>query len=70
MVIYLCYNNQALGCSQVGKAQDFDSCIPSVQVRPSQPNSTNPNPKPVGEGFGFVVYFGDLNLTSDKKNKK
>ena len=37
-----------------------------VQVLLSAPNSTNPNPKPVGEGFGFVVYFGDLNLTSGK----
>ena len=36
----------------------------------SAPNSTKPNPKPVGEGFGFVVYFGDLNLTSGKNNKK
>ena len=26
-----------LGCSQVGKAQDFDSCIPLVRVQPSQP---------------------------------
>ena len=40
-----------------------------VQVLLSAPNSTNPNPKPVGEGFGFVVYFGDLNLTSGKKTK-
>ena len=26
-----------LGCSQVGKAQDFDSCIPWVRVPPAQP---------------------------------
>ena len=41
-----------------------------VQVLLPAPNSTNPNPKSVGEGFGFVVYFGDPNLTSSKKNKK
>ena len=41
-----------------------------VQVLLSAPNSTNPNPKPVGEGFGFVVYFDDLNLASSKKQTK
>ena len=35
-----------------------------VQVSFLAPNSTNPNPRPIGEGFGFVVYFGDPNLTS------
>ncbi len=26
-----------MGCSQAGKAQDFDSCISLVRVQPSQP---------------------------------
>ncbi len=31
-------------------------------------NETNPNPKPIGEGFGFVVYFDYPNF--NLKNKK
>ena len=31
-----------------------------VQVLLSVPNSRNPNPKLVGEGFGFLFVFGDL----------
>ena len=43
----------------------------TVQVRVllSAPNSTNPNTKPVGEGFGFVVYFDYPNFNLKKKNK-
>ena len=35
-------------------------------------NSTNPNPRPIGEGFGFVVYFDypNLNLKKNKPNGK
>ena len=29
----------------------------AVRSRLSPPNSTNPNLMPVGEGFGFVVFF-------------
>ena len=28
-----------------------------VQFLLSAPNSTNPNPKPIGEGFGFVIFI-------------
>lgn len=41
-----------------------------VRVPPSAPNSTNPNPIPIGEGFGFVIYFDDpnFNLKQEKQN--
>ena len=43
-----------------------------VQVLLSAPNSTNPNPRPVGEGFGFVIYFDDpnFNLKQEKTELK
>ena len=39
-----------MGHRQVGKAQDFDSCIPPVRVRLSQPK----NRKPRLSVFSFV----------------
>ena len=41
-----------------------------VQFLLSAPNSTNPNPRPIGEGFGFVVYFDypNFNLKKEKPN--
>ena len=41
-----------------------------VQVLLSAPNSTNSNPRPIGEGFGFVVYFDypNFNLKKNKPN--
>ena len=58
--------------AELADALDLGSSVNDMQVRflSPAPNSTNPNPRPIGEGFGFVVYFGDLNLTSGKKNKK
>ena len=34
-----------------------------VRVRPSSPapNQENPNLFPIGEGFGFFIFFGELN---------
>lgn len=32
------------------------------------PNSTNPNPKPIGEGFGFVIFIDYPNFNSKRKN--
>ena len=54
--------------AELADAPDLGSGVSDMQVRPLSPapNSTNPNPKPVGEGFGFVVYFDDLNMTSSK----
>lgn len=42
----------------------------SVQVRflSGAPNSTNPNPKPIGEGFGFVIFIDYPNFNSKRKN--
>ena len=39
-----------------------------VQFLLSAPNSTNPNPKPIGEGFGFVIYYDYPNFNSKHKN--
>ena len=39
-----------------------------VQVLLSAPNSTNPNPKPIGEGFGFVIFIDYPNFNSKRKN--
>ena len=36
----------------------------AVRSRLSPPNSTNPNLMPVGEGFGFVVFFEYLNFNA------
>ena len=43
-----------------------------VQFLSGAPNSTNPNPRPIGEGFVFVVYFDypNLNLKKNKPNGK
>ena len=41
-----------------------------VQVLLPAPNSTNPNPKPIGEGFGFVVYFDYPNWGSKQEKQK
>lgn len=58
--------------AELADALDLGSNGNTVQVRPllPAPNSTNPNPKPVGEGFGFVVYFDypNFNLKKEKPN--
>jgi len=48
----------------------FVTTMPHVRAVSLRPNSTNPNPKPVGEGFGFVVYFDypNFNLKKEKPN--
>ena len=39
-----------------------------VQVPLLAPNSRNPNPKPVGEGFGFVIFYDYPNFNAKHKN--
>ena len=39
-----------------------------VQVTLSAPNSTNPNLIPIGEGFGFVIFYDYPNFNSKHKN--
>ena len=39
-----------------------------VQLLLSAPNSTNPNPKPIGEGFGFVIFIDYPNFNAKRKN--
>ena len=39
-----------------------------VQVPSSAPNGTNPNPKPIGEGFGFVIFIDYPNFNAKRKN--
>ena len=41
-----------------------------VQVLLPAPYSKNPNPKPIGEGFGFVVYFDYPNFNSKQDKQK
>ena len=33
-------------------------------------NSTNPNPIPIGEGFGFVIFYGSLSIVGVKIQEK
>ncbi len=41
-----------------------------VQVLSGAPNSKNPNPIPIGEGFGFLLYldYPNLNQVEIKSN--
>ena len=58
------------GMAELADAPDLGSGGFSVQVRfllPA-PNSTNPNPKPIGEGFGFVIFIDYPNFNSKRKN--
>ena len=41
-----------------------DSNIVQVQVLLSAPNSKNPNLVPIGNGFGFLLYFDYPNFNS------
>ena len=45
-----------------------ESNLMEVQVLLSAPNSKNPNPKPIGEGFGFVIFIDYPNFNSKRKN--
>ena len=65
------YNSNA-GVAELVDAQDSGSCISSdvwVQVPSPAPNSINPNPKLIGEGFGFVVYFDYPNFNSRQQKQ-
>ena len=44
-----------------------ESNFMEVQVLLSAPNSTNPNPIPIGEGFGFLLYLDYPNFNSKLK---
>ena len=48
--------------AELADAPDLGSGVPDVKVQVlfGAPNSRNPNPKLVGEGFGFLFVFGDL----------
>ena len=41
-----------------------------VRIHPRPPNQKNPNLFPVGEGFGFFVFLGELNLGTNHKIHK
>ena len=58
--------------AELADALDLGSSVHDMQVRflSPAPNSTNPNPRPIGEGFGFVVYFDYPNFNLKQKNKK
>jgi site-specific DNA recombinase len=40
-----------------------------VRIHPRPPNKKNPNLFPIGEGFGFFVFFGSENEGSCEGNK-
>ena len=46
-----------------------ESDFMQVQVLLSAPNSRNPNPVPIGNGFGFLLYIEYPNFNSKIKNK-
>ena len=39
-----------------------------VQFLLSAPNSINPNPIPIGEGFGFVIFYDYPNFNAKHKH--
>ena len=45
--------------AELADAPDLGSGVPDVkvQVLSGAPNSKNPNPVPVGNGFGFLIYL-------------
>ena len=56
--------------AELADAPDLGSGAFGVQVRPllSAPDSINPNPIPIGEGFGFVIFIDYPNFNSKRKN--
>ena len=44
----------------------YESDFMQVQVLLSAPNSTNPNLTPIGDGFGFVLFYVYPNYCSKK----
>ena len=46
-----------------------ESDFMQVQVLLSAPNSRNPNPVPIGEGFGFLLYldYPNFNIKLEKR---
>ena len=46
----------------------YELSFMQVRLLLSAPNSTNPSPKPIGEGFGFVIFIDYPNFNSKRKN--
>ena len=57
--------------AELADALDLGSSVPDVkvQVLSGAPNSKNPNPVPIGNGFGFLLYIEYPNFNSKIKNK-
>lgn len=47
-------------CAYV-KRPYFAQYVSLVRIQQGEPQTINPNLKPIGERLGFVVYFGILN---------
>ena len=59
------YNDKKdAGMAELADAQDLGSCGNTVQVQVllPAPNGTNPNLVPIGEGFGFVLFYSYPNF--------